>query len=365
MAEGVGSRAAGLLVDQAWAAIRDGRYPEAAAAAGRAVQAARHLDDLVLLVRALAAEGSALQMLGDDAKALGRYTEILGLAHDPVTSGRLDSPAAASAIGRAHWEWVECARYVTSIPVRDLFGALDEADRWLTATGHRHWRAAVLLQRAQVHQRLRELDAAVGCAEEALTIALQYPDAPGYTLGGHRFQLGSILLDAGRPGEARPCYQAILDDASSPTLERSVAHQGLARCALAAGNHAEARREARLAVQLAEQLGDDALCSSLDALAGACRADGDLDGAWQAATRYLEAAGRVGGHTRPYYAARTAADVALDRGDHAAAREFLASLDEHARALDAATGNTTFSAETATRRRRLAELDAQHSPASQ
>jgi tetratricopeptide (TPR) repeat protein len=354
MAEGVGSRAAGLLVDQAWAAIRDGRYPEAAAAAGRAVQAARHLDELVLLVRALAAEGSALQMLGDDAKALGRYTEILGLAHDPVTSGRLDSPAAASAIGRAHWEWVECARYVTSIPVRDLFGALDEADRWLTATGHRHWRAAVLLQRAQVHWRLDEFDVAAGCAEEALTIALQYPDAPGYTLGAHRYQLGNILLDVGRTSEAILCYQAILDDASSPPLDRSVAHKGLARCALKAGDRAGARREARLAVQLAEPLGDDALCSPLDALAEACLADGDLDGAWQAATRYLEVAGRIGGHNRPYYAARVAVDVALDRGDHAAAREFLASLDEHARAMDAATGTTTYTGEAARRHQRLA-----------
>jgi len=48
------------------------------------------------------------------------------------------------------------------------------------------------------------------------------------------------------------------------------------------------------------------LCNSLDVLAAACRADRDLDAAWQAATRYLEAAARIGGHHRPYYAARTA-----------------------------------------------------------
>ena len=144
MADDLGPAAAGLLVDQSDAAYGEGRYGEAAAAAGRAVQAARHLDDLVLLVRALRMEAAALSMLGDDAAALARFTEILGLAQDPANSARLDHPDAADAIARAHWDWVECARFLTSIPVRDLFGVLDAADRWLAATGHRHWRAAVL-----------------------------------------------------------------------------------------------------------------------------------------------------------------------------------------------------------------------------
>jgi tetratricopeptide (TPR) repeat protein len=356
MADDLGSRAAGLLVDQAWAALGEGRYPEAASAAARAVQAARHLDDMVLLVRALVAEGSALNLSADHAGALRRFTEILGLAHDPATSGRLDSGAAAEAVARAHWTWVSCARYVTSIPVRDLLGALDAADKWLIATGHSHWRAAALLERAGVHRDLGENDAAVGYAEEALAIALQHPDAPGYTLGGHRVQLGDILRAAGRGREGEPHYQAVLADPGSGAWERRIAHQGLAWCALAAGDQAEARREAQLAVQLAESLGDGALCTSLEALSAACRADGDLEAAWQAATRHLEAAGRIGGHYRPYYAARTAADIALDRGDLAAAREILADLDEHARAMDTATGLTAYTASAAQCHQRLAEL---------
>jgi tetratricopeptide (TPR) repeat protein len=356
MAEDLGSRAAGLLVDQAWAAVSGGRYPEAVSAAGRAVQAARHLDDLVLLVRALAVEGSALSLSGDHAGALGRYTEILGLAHDPATSGRLGDGAAVEAVARAHWGWVASARYMTSIPVRDLLGALDAAELWLAATGHSHWRAAVLLQRASVYRHLGEYDTAAGHAEEALAIRLQHPDAPGYTLGTYRFKLGDILRNAGRAGEAAPHYQAILDEPGARMAERAVAHQGLARCALTAEDLVRARREARLAVQLAESLGDEALCTSLDTLAAACRADGDLDAAWQAATRHLETAGRVGGHYRPYYAARTATEIALDRGDHAAAREILASLNEHARAMDAATGTTAYTAyatEASRRRKRL------------
>jgi hypothetical protein len=220
---------------------------------------------------------------GPPRNALGRLTEVLGLAHDPATSGRLDSGAAAEAVARAHWTWVSCARYMTSIPVRELLGALDAADKWLIATGHSHWRAAALLERAGVHRDLSEYDTAVGYAEEALAVALQ-------------------------------------------------------------------------AVQLAESLGDGALCTSLGALAAACRADGDLEAAWQAATRHLEAAGRIGGRYKPYYAARTAADIALDRGDLAAAREFLADLDEHARAMDTATGLTAYTADVARRHQRLTEL---------
>ena len=83
---------------------------------------------------------------------------------------------------------------------------------------------------------------------------------------------------------------------------------------------------------------------------------GDLEAAWQAATRYLEAAGRVGGHHRPYYAARTAVDIALDRSDLPAAKRLLGELHEHAAALDAATGTTRYTGETARCHQRLADL---------
>src|SRR5262249_1977040 len=152
----------------ALAAYGQDRYAEALAAAQRAVQAARLLDDLALLVQALRAEADALWILGDDGAALTRYTEILGLAGDPASSARLDDQDTAESIGRAHWGWVACARFITAIPVRELFGALDAADQWLAATGRRYWRAAVLQQRALVHSQLAEHEAAVSCAQEAL-----------------------------------------------------------------------------------------------------------------------------------------------------------------------------------------------------
>ncbi len=339
LAEDLGASAIGLLVDQALAAYGQDRYTEAQAAAQRAVQAARQFDDPVLLVRALRAEADALWILGDDGAALARYTEILGLAGDPANSARLDDPVAADSIGRAHWSWVACARFITAIPVRELFTALDAADQWLGATGRRHWRAAVLQQRSQVHAQLGEEEAAVSYAQEALEVKIAHPEAPGNTLASHRFLLADMLRTAGRRAEAVEQYQAVLDDPRAGNYERAVGHQGLAWCALTT-DKPTALHQARLAVQLAEPSGAEALCPALHVLVIACRANSDLDGAWQAATRYLEAAATTGGHTRLFYATWAACGVALARRDADGARDLLVEVDKHARALDAATGGT-------------------------
>jgi len=364
MAEELGAWAAGLLVDQAWDAHVECRYEEAVAAATRAVEAAEQLDDPVLLVRALSVEAVSLSARGNYPAALTRETRILGLSRDPATRGRLDDPRVTEAVARAHWEWVEYARFTGGIPVRELFEVLDAAERWLVATGHRDWRAAILMQRALVHNELDEKEAAITAAQEALAVRLQHPHAAGPSLASYRYILGDILHEAGRTAEAAPHYQAILDDSATGPWSRRVAHKGLAWCALDAGDLAAARREARTAVLLAESLGDGALCTSLEALAAACRAAGDLEAAWQAATRYLEAAGRIGGHYRPYEAVRTAADIALDRGDLAATRRLLAELDEHAAALDVSAGTTTRTREAAQRHQRLTEQNQSHASAS-
>jgi tetratricopeptide (TPR) repeat protein len=356
MAEDASARAAELLIDEAWRNHEEDRYQAAVAAASRAVEAARLLDDPVLLVRALWVEASALQMTGDYQAALAGFTRILGLAEDPATSGRLDDPQAARAVASAHWNWVESARFVTGIPVRELFRVLDAAERWLAAAGHRDWRAAVLCQRAETHQWLGEDDAAVAAAEEALAVAVQHPDAPGYSLGTYRLSLGDNLRDAGRAAEAVPQYQAVLADPGTSPWNRSTAHEGLAWCALAADEPETARREADLAVLLSEPLGDNALCASFGVLAAACLAGKDLEAAQQAAVRLLEAARRSGGHYLKYHAARTAVDVALDRGDLTAAERLLLEMEEHAAALDASAGDTTMTDEAAQLRRRLGDM---------
>ena len=275
------------------------------------------------------------------------------MAEDPATRGRLDDPDAIEAAANAYWGWVGCAQNVPGIPVRELFRVLDAADRWLTATGHRDWRANILTERASIHDRLGETDAAIAAAEEALTVATQHQDAPGYKLSSYRYTLADLFIKAERHSAAVPYIQAILDDHDNEPIERSAAHEALARCALAADDTGTARREARTAVTLAEPMGDDALVDTLDTLVEALQADGDLDAAWRIATRYMEVAERIGGHYQPYYATWTAVDVALARADLATAGRLLGELDEHATALDAATG-TKYIVETARLHRRLA-----------
>lgn len=355
MTEAASVRAVKLLINQAHDDIRESRYPAVLAAAGRAVQAAERLDHPGLLVRALGAEATALLMSGDPVAALARYTRVLGLAEDPATRGCLDDQAVTWAVAKAHMNWVGSAHFVTGIGVRELFGILDAAESWLSAIGHRDWRAGILFQRASLHQRLGELDTAIAAAQEAL--AVYQPDTPGYTLAAYRWNLGHFLRQVGRVGEAEPLYQAILDDPTTSPYDRKTALQGLAWCALAAQDPDTARRHATAAVQLADTIGDNVLRTALGVLIAACRADGDLDTAWQAATRGLDICRRLGGHHVLYHATRDVVDVALDRRDLDTATRLLTELDTHASALDTDTGKSRLADGVTRRRRRLAEID--------
>ena len=132
--------------------------------------------------------------------------------------------------------------------------------------------------------------------------------------------------------------------------------RALARCALDRGEPLAAVRHASAAVQLAEPLGDDVLTGALEVLVAAYRTAGDLDAAWDAATRKLQVARRLGSHYRLYHALIAAVDVALDRTDLDTARSLLDELDRHATALDTDTTGTTLTGEVARRRQRLTDL---------
>jgi tetratricopeptide (TPR) repeat protein len=350
------ARAVELLLKEAWAAVYAGRCRPAVTAAGWAVLRAEELDDPALLARALVAEADALRLLGDHAAALARYSKVLALANDPALADRLAGEPAAWAVAQAHMTWVECGRFVTGISVRELFGVVDAALRWMTATGRWDWRAGVLAQRACIHRRLGELDEAVAAMRDSL--AAHRRGVPGYTRAALCVELGDILCEMGRHDQARPEYEAVLDDPHATSYDRAAAHAGLARYAVAASDPDAGHPHAIAAVGLAEALGDAIICQAAEALAAVCRAGGDLDGAWQAATRGLEAAGRIGGHYRLFHATRVAVDVALDRGDLDTAGRLLADLDVHAVALEASDGTGTWTREAARRRERLAQLKA-------
>jgi len=326
-----------LLLNEAHAAHGEGRYQRALAAGERATRAAEELDDPALLVRALVAEAKPLAMLGRYAAALARHTRVLAMADDPSLADRLGNDKAARAVARAYLNWVAAAQFLTGIAVRDLFGVLDAAERWMTATGRLRWRSGILFQRASLYRWLGELDAAIAAAQEGLSA--HRPNEMGYTLASHHGQLGDILRQVGRHSEARPHYQAVLDDPGSNMYGRSRAHKGLA-WSLRHNDVEAARRHAAEAVRLAEPLGDNLLCGALEVLVAVQRTAGDLDTAAVTATRYLETAGRVGGSHQLYFAVRQAVEVALDRGDLDTGERLLTDLDAHAAALDATTGAT-------------------------
>ncbi len=102
---------------------------------------------------------------------------------------------------------------------------------------------------------------------------------------------------------------------------------------------------------------NESLSVALAVLVAVCRAGGDLDTAWQAATSRLDIGHRLGGHHVFYYAIRDAVDVTLDRRDLDTATRLLTELDTHATALDTDTANFTQADAVTRLRRQLGEID--------
>lgn len=347
-------RAVELLVNEAWAAFGEDRYQAAAAAARRAVRGAELLDEPSLLVRALDADGYALRLAGDYVAALANYTRILALVEDPASGEHLRGEAAAMTVAGAHLYWTEAARYVPGIDVRQLFTVLDAGDKWLIATGHRSWRAGILLQRAAVHRDLDEVDAAVAVAQEAL--AAYQPGAPGFTIATHRCDLAILLLETDRVADADTLLRAVVDDPATGEYDRLTALRGLSRAARATGDTDAARRHATAALQLADLLGGPTRCYALNTLTAAHRASGDLDAARLAADQELDLARDYSSPYILYDALCDVVDVALDQADLDTATTLLPELAAQAAMLDQNIGNTTYADKVAARRTRLGEL---------
>ena len=247
------------------------------------------------------------------------------------------------------------ARLMKDVSTEGLLTVLAEGEAYVRSIGRPGWRAGLLQQKARVLNNLGRRDEAIGVAEEALSLELRDGGGPGSRLPCHRWSLGDLLRNAGRHDDARGHYQAVVDDSTCHPYDRMAAVQGLARCALAAGDAALARKHAAEAVRLSEGMGDNALAPPLAALVAACLAEGDLPAARAAAERSLQGARRLGDAYRLYFALRNAADVALDEKDAARARAFVDEAEPHAEALDRQRGSTTFRGDIQRLRERLAK----------
>ncbi len=340
------------LIAESEAAGEEGRLDAAVAAAERAVAAAEHTGDSGLLIRALDQERRSRRSHGDYAGTLAVATRILASAEAPGADGELSGEVADRAIANAYLEIAHSGRLHGLTPARELLKVLDAADLWLTAAGHQDWRAAVIIERAELYRALGDIDAALGLAQEA--VAVYHPRVPGFSGASYLNCLGILLGLAGRPDEAAAQFQAIADDSRAHVIDRAVAHKQLAEAAHAAGRGSEAARYAETAAALATGCGNPMAASALGVLARVRLGTGNLEGARDAAERGLAAARRSGELSSCYYAAKVAADIALDSGDLTAARQLVTRLGEHAHALDAAQGGSAFGAEVAARRRRLA-----------
>ncbi len=354
--DGAGRVAIELLIREANDLRKAGRYRESQRVAEHARDAARGIGSVDLEVRATERLADALRMQGDFEGALAQYTRIFGVAQDPVHARAMDQESVRWSVALAWMHWVGCAEFLSQIEVAKLHRVLDEGEAWLRGVGKAHWRAGLLQQRARVLETQGQGEKAVGYAEEAVALARRHPEAPGGTLASYRWVLGNLLRDLGRPSDAIRHYQDVLDDPRSILHDRFAAHVGLGHCALAEQDASGAMRHARNAVEIAEGLGDDALCPALELRVAACRQGGDRDGARQAVEQYLRNARRLGSEYRLYYALRDGADVALDDGDRVQATVLLAELGPLAQAMDRRTGTSSYTQEFARRRTRFDAL---------
>ncbi len=344
-----------LLIAEAWSFYKQGRYVEALRTAERAREGTQRLESLRLEIRAADVEVGALSMLGDKAAALARTSWILMVAADPARRAEMARAGVEFQVASAYTDWVEAARFLPEMEAEKLLAVLDAGEAYVRGIGKPAWRAGLLRQRANVLDSLGRLEAAIAAAEEGLALQEREPTAPGSPLATHRWALGDLLRRANRHGEAARHYEAVLAEDRSARVNRKVAHQGLARCALATGEPAEARRHAGEAVQLAEGMGDDALHPALGALIAACLAQPDLPAARAASDRMLEGARRLGSGYHLYFALREAARVALAEKDAARARVLLGEARPYAEAFDRSRSRTNLRDEIAGY---LAEADA-------
>lgn len=344
-----------LLIAEAGSFYRQGRYGEALRAAERAREGAQGVASLRLEIRATHSEELSLRMLGDKAAALARISWILAVAADPARRAEMARAGVELQVASAYMDWVEAARFLPEMEAEKLLAVLDAGEAYVRGIGKPAWRAGLLILRSQVLDDLGRLEAAIAAAEEGLDLEARDGTGPGAPLATHRWALGDLLRRANRHGEATRHYEAVLAEDRSAPFARKVAHEGLARCALAAGEPAEARRHAGEAVQLAEAMGDNVLQPALGALIDACLAQPDLPAARAASDRMLEGARRLDSGYRLYFALRNAAEVALAEKDAARGRVLLGEARPYAEAFDRSRTGTVFRDEIA---RLLAEADA-------
>jgi eukaryotic-like serine/threonine-protein kinase len=243
----------GKRVDDLYATLHNSRsfiyfaggdYERAVEAAGAALRHLQAAPDVFIEAQTLERLAYGLLYLGRPQEALTAaergvvLTEEIGSTHPRIAMLHLHSAAALSALGR-HPE-AERAALIASDIFEKAFGA-NSPNQMLVTSELANAVAA------------RDLVAAERIARRGIEFSRR-PDAPPGDLHCQQAMLGTILLEAGRPGEAVTAFAEAIEEAKKamgedhPDVAEAHAGMGLAQEAL--GNRAEAERHFRRALDI-------------------------------------------------------------------------------------------------------------------
>lgn len=282
--------------------------------------------------------------LRDSQGALNALTRVLARAGTADGRRQIAAGGGAWAVARAHILWATCALEVASIDTAKIFDVLDAADAFVEEVGQPQWREANMSLRAELYfQRGRYEDAA-----RVLRESIELYDAYGGPTPGDARQtrvrvLVRNLKALGRYEEAIRWAREALANPDLHEHDRAGMYNQLGHLILESGGEPEeALRLAERGVEVAEQLGDQALTVLLGLLTEAARACGELSRAREAAARHLRLAEKLGDPRSLFAAHYDRAQVAMDDGQPDAAAEHVAVARRCAQVLDARTDHTFY-----------------------
>ncbi|GAB4209550.1 MAG: hypothetical protein Fur006_69370 [Coleofasciculaceae cyanobacterium] len=175
----------------------------------RAAELAESLNDLSLMLKQRYWLASMQRMQGKYQEALSIYTWSIEVAYNPQLGHTLTEYDLWYVAG-GFMNFVEVGRFLPDMKAADLERVLDRGLDWLASIGKQDWAAGLRLKRGVLWHNQGRNEAAIAEMEAALALKRRYPNAPGYSLGAHLFQVGYVLTDMERLEEAESYHRQVV-----------------------------------------------------------------------------------------------------------------------------------------------------------
>jgi tetratricopeptide (TPR) repeat protein len=219
----------------------------------RAADLAAEINDLSLLIKERLWLAEMQRMQGKHQAALEVFTWLIGVAYDPEQSRKLDEDDLwYVAIG--FMDFVEVGRFLPEMTAADLERVIDRGLDWLAGVGKRNWSAGLRLNQGQLWKAQGKLEAALSEMEAALALCRRNPEAPGYTLGAHLYELGDLLQEMDRMDAAVDAYKEVAEGNEFDGHDQLNACGGLANVALTQQELAKAETYALKSLEMAREI---------------------------------------------------------------------------------------------------------------